>query len=40
MVNSDDEYKLTDQIKALRKQMAKDLGFVLPSVRIQDNVHS
>ena len=38
MVNSDNEYKLTDQIKALRKQMAKDLGFVLPSIRIQDNV--
>jgi flagellar biosynthesis protein FlhA len=30
--------KITDQIKALRKTIAKDLGFVLPSVRIQDNV--
>ncbi|AIL64610.1 Flagellar biosynthesis protein flhA [Rickettsiales bacterium Ac37b] len=30
--------RLTDQIKALRKQMAKDLGFVIPSVRIQDNL--
>ena len=38
MVDSSDEYKLTDQIKALRKQIAKDLGFVLPSVRIQDNM--
>ncbi|MFV9875498.1 MAG: flagellar biosynthesis protein FlhA [Rickettsiales endosymbiont of Dermacentor nuttalli] len=30
--------RLTDQIKALRKQMAKDLGFIIPSVRIQDNL--
>ncbi len=30
--------KVTDQIKALRRQLAQDLGFVLPSVRIQDNL--
>ena len=30
--------KLTDQIKALRRQMASDVGFVMPSVRIQDNM--
>ncbi|MCU0838285.1 MAG: flagellar biosynthesis protein FlhA [Rhodospirillales bacterium] len=30
--------KLTDQIKALRKQLAIELGFVMPSVRIQDNL--
>ncbi len=30
--------KLTDQIKALRRQMAADVGFVMPSVRIQDNM--
>ncbi len=30
---------LTDQIKNLRNQLAKDIGFVLPSVRIQDNMH-
>ena len=30
--------KLTDQIKALRRQLAGEFGFVLPSVRIQDNV--
>ena len=30
--------KLTDQIKALRRQMATDVGFVMPSVRIQDNM--
>lgn len=31
-------HKLTDQIKALRKQIARDLGFVMPAVRIQDNL--
>jgi flagellar biosynthesis protein FlhA len=30
--------KLTDQIKALRRQLALELGFVMPSVRIQDNL--
>ncbi len=30
--------KITDQIKALRRQLAQDMGFVLPSVRIQDNL--
>ena len=30
--------RLTDQIKALRRQMAADMGFVMPSVRIQDNM--
>jgi flagellar biosynthesis protein FlhA len=30
--------KLTDQIKALRRQLASELGFVVPSVRIQDNM--
>ncbi len=27
-----------DQIKALRRQLAGELGFVMPSVRIQDNL--
>ena len=31
-------YRLTDQIKALRRQIATDLGFVMPSVRILDNM--
>jgi flagellar biosynthesis protein FlhA len=31
-------HKITDQVKALRKQVAKDLGFVIPPVRIQDNL--
>ena len=38
LVNSDGDAKLTEQIKGLRKQMAEDMGFVLPSVRIQDNL--
>ncbi len=30
--------RLTDQIKALRKQLAMDLGFLMPAVRILDNI--
>ncbi|TDH57879.1 flagellar biosynthesis protein FlhA [Dankookia rubra] len=30
--------RLTEQIKALRRTMAQEMGFVLPSVRIQDNL--
>ncbi|NBC34558.1 MAG: flagellar biosynthesis protein FlhA [Alphaproteobacteria bacterium] len=29
---------LTSQIKALRRQLASEMGFVMPSVRIQDNL--
>jgi flagellar biosynthesis protein FlhA len=38
LINYTKGQKLTDQIKALRTQIARDLGFVLPSVRIQDNM--
>tara|TARA_R110000868_G_scaffold161995_6_gene392955 strand:- start:599 stop:2737 length:2139 start_codon:yes stop_codon:yes gene_type:complete len=38
LINGKDHQKLTDQIKALRRQMASDMGFVMPSVRILDNV--
>lgn len=38
LVNQQKGLKITDQIRALRKQIAKDLGFVMPSVRIQDNL--
>jgi flagellar biosynthesis protein FlhA len=38
LLNTDQGKKLTDQIKNLRKQMVQEIGFVLPSVRIQDNV--
>jgi flagellar biosynthesis protein FlhA len=31
--------RLTEQIKALRRQFAADMGFVMPSVRLLDNVH-
>ncbi|HLG87233.1 MAG TPA: flagellar biosynthesis protein FlhA [Alphaproteobacteria bacterium] len=38
LVNGESGNRLTDQIKALRRQLAGDMGFVLPSVRIQDNL--
>ena len=39
MVNSDtSDKKLTDQIKGVRRQLAEDVGFVLPAVRVQDNL--
>lgn len=38
LINYQKGHRLTEQIKALRKQMAKDLGFVMPAVRIQDNM--
>jgi flagellar biosynthesis protein FlhA len=36
--NKDNGRSLSDQISALRKQLANEIGFVLPVVRIQDNV--
>lgn len=39
LVNASEQSgKLTEQIKGLRRQLAEDMGFVLPSVRIQDNL--
>ncbi len=38
LINDPGTYRLTDQIKALRRQLASDLGFVMPSVRILDNL--
>jgi flagellar biosynthesis protein FlhA len=38
LINDDSGYRLTDQIKALRRQLAADMGFVMPSVRILDNM--
>lgn len=39
LVNGDGEGpRLTDQVRALRRQIAAELGFVMPSVRIQDNM--
>ncbi len=34
-----DAPRLTDQIKGLRRSIAADMGFILPPVRIQDNMH-
>jgi len=30
--------RLTEQIRAMRRQLAKEIGFVVPSIRIQDNM--
>ncbi len=38
LVQGDGGNKLTDQIKGLRRQLAEDMGYVLPAVRIQDNL--
>ena len=38
LINYQKGHRLTEQIKALRKQVARDLGFVMPPVRIQDNM--
>ena len=38
LINEDSNRKLTDQIKALRRALASELGFVMPSIRIQDNM--
>ncbi len=33
-----EEDRLTSQIKALRRQLASDMGFIMPSVRLLDNM--
>ena len=38
LINSTDGQRLTEQIKALRRQLASEMGFIMPSVRIQDNL--
>jgi len=38
LINEQSEFRLTDQIKALRRQIASEMGFVMPSVRILDNM--
>lgn len=38
MVNAQSDHKLSEQIQALRRKVAQDLGFVIPKIRIQDNV--
>jgi len=38
LINSEAGQRLTDQIKGLRRQLASDMGFIMPAVRIQDNL--
>ena len=38
LINYQKGHRLTEQIKGLRKQLARELGFVIPAVRIQDNM--
>jgi flagellar biosynthesis protein FlhA len=38
LAQADGPGRLADQIRALRRALALEMGFVLPSVRIQDNV--
>ena len=38
MISAGGNQRLTEQIKALRRALATEMGFVMPSVRIQDNM--
>jgi flagellar biosynthesis protein FlhA len=38
LINYNEGHRLTDQVKALRKQIARELGFIIPSTRVQDNL--
>src|SRR5579862_1130003 len=38
LINGDHGTRLTDQVKALRRSLAQEMGFIMPSVRIQDNL--
>ncbi len=38
LINGDHGSRLTDQVRALRRQLASEMGFIMPSVRIQDNL--
>jgi flagellar biosynthesis protein FlhA len=38
LINTDQGHRLTDQVKGLRRQLAMEMGYVLPAVRIQDNL--
>ncbi|MCQ2913884.1 MAG: flagellar biosynthesis protein FlhA [Alphaproteobacteria bacterium] len=38
LINDTSNRRLTEQIKALRRNLAQEMGFVMPSVRIQDNM--
>ncbi len=38
LINEVEGRRLTDQLKALRRSLAQEMGFVMPSVRILDNM--
>ena len=38
IVSNNNGHNLTEQIKGLRKQIVQEYGFVMPAVRIQDNI--
>jgi flagellar biosynthesis protein FlhA len=38
LINSEHGTRLTDQVRALRRSLAQEMGFIMPSVRIQDNL--
>ncbi|MDE2182344.1 MAG: flagellar biosynthesis protein FlhA [Alphaproteobacteria bacterium] len=38
LINEVKGHRITDQIKALRRQLAQEMGFVMPAVRILDNM--
>src|SRR3984957_197509 len=38
LINDVKGHRITDQIKALRRQIAQEMGFVMPAVRILDNM--
>jgi flagellar biosynthesis protein FlhA len=38
LINGDHGARLTDQVRALRRQLASEMGYIMPSVRIQDNL--
>jgi flagellar biosynthesis protein FlhA len=38
LINDVKGHRITDQIKALRRQLASEMGFVMPAVRILDNM--
>ncbi|MGV2433191.1 MAG UNVERIFIED_CONTAM: FHIPEP family type III secretion protein [Rickettsiaceae bacterium] len=38
LLNAAQGHRLSEQVKALRKQMIKDYGFVMPQVRVKDNM--
>jgi flagellar biosynthesis protein FlhA len=38
LINGENGTRLTDQVRALRRTLAQEMGFIMPSVRIQDNL--